>query len=159
MIVENDRQATITADLVVGHKYEVVVRAVGPDGVMQAMENAERNVITIQGRQTAPATPSDLAADGFLNSITLTWINPADRDFDRMEIWRSVNNHIVTASMIAEVRGITYIDAIGSANATRYYWIRAVNTSGLKSSFYPFDIDGTGVEGVSEGVTATDIDD
>ena len=155
----SDRTSTITHDFIVGHKYEVRVQAVGPDGTMQATENAPCNAIVIHGKQSVPAAPEDLATAGFLNSITLTWTNPTDHDFDRVEIWQSATNHINTASMIAEIKGITYIDPIGSGNVTRYYWLRAVNTSGLKSGFEPEDGTGTGVSGTSDGVTATDIDD
>lgn len=155
--VSNDRKTTLTHGFVVGHEYEVIVRAVGPDGTEQAMEIAARNTITIVGKREVPNTPITLAASGFLNSIVLAWTNPLDFDFDKMEIWRSATNDVDTAAKVAEVRGISYTDELGEANVTRYYWIRAINTSGRASDYWPRTTVGVGATSV--GVAVTDIDD
>ena len=159
--VEGDRNTTLVYDFTVGHEYEIIVRAVGPDGTEQAMENAARNTIVIEGKTVVPTTPAVLATSGYINAIGLVWTNPTDYDFDYMAIWRSATNHIDTALQIAEVKGITYLDSIGLSDTTRYYWIRAVNTSGEVSDFYPLISVGqsTGISGRSLGVVATDIAD
>ncbi len=149
----NDRRATLDHDFITGHEYEVVVRAVGPDGVEQSLENAPRAAIVIQGKLDTPSAPTGLAAEGYLNAITLIWTNPADYDVRGVEIWRSATGDVTTATKIAEVKGITYIDALGAPNLIRYYWLRAVNTSGLTSDYT------ARVVSTSLGVTATDIDD
>ena len=131
----SDRRATLTHDFITGHEYEVVVRAIGPNGTEQPVESAPRAVIKIQGKLDDPSAPTGLVASGYLNAITLIWANPADYDVRDVEIWRSTTNAIGNASKIAEVKGITYIDAIGSGNVTRYYWVRAINTSGLESDY------------------------
>ena len=155
--VVNDKKTTLVHDFIVGHEYEVVVRAVGPDGTEQAMESAARNTIVIQGKLAVPNTPITFTTDGYLNAIVLDWVNPADHDFAKMEIWRSAIDNVSTAAKIAEVKGISYIDAIGVPNTTRYYWIRAINTSGVASDYFPRT--SSGVVGLSLGVTVTDIDD
>ena len=152
-----DRTHTITHDLVVGHTYEVAVVAVGMDGTKQAIEDAPKNAITIMGKETTPNPPSELTASGFLNSITLAWSNPTNYDYDHTEIWRATTNDKSKATKIAEVRGLTFIDTIGYPDITRYYWIRAVNTSGKYSTYQPNTT--TGVSATSLGVAATDIDD
>ncbi len=156
--VNNDRRTTLTSDFVVGHEYEVVVRAVGEDGTNEAMEHAARNTIVIEGKQAAPLAPTVLTATGFLESIILSWVNPTDYDFKHMEIWRSNTGSQESTSFdkIAEVSGIIFTDDIGEASITRYYWIRAVNTSGIVSDYYPT---GAGVSATTLGVAATDIDD
>lgn len=151
--IEGDRNTTLTHDFIVGHKYEVVVRAVGPDGTEQAMESAARNTIVIAGKITEPTTPAAPTTSGFLNAISLVWTNSPDYDFDHMEVWRAISGDRDDAAKIAEVKGITYLDAIGFGNVSRYYWIRAVNTTGLTSDFSARAI------GTSLGVAATDIDD
>ncbi|MCW4050359.1 MAG: hypothetical protein NWE89_11560 [Candidatus Bathyarchaeota archaeon] len=157
MNIIQDDGTVITHDLVKGHEYEVTVRAVGPDGVKQPMEDAARNTIVIEGKLDAPGDASNLVAVGGLSKIALSWTNPDDTDFDYMEIWRASVNTLNEASKIAEIRGTSYIDDIGSTGATRYYWIRARNTSGVIGSFYP-ETD-TGVSGTTEGITVTSIDD
>ncbi len=151
--IEGDRNTTLTHDFIVNHKYEVVVRAVGPDGTEQAMESAARNTIVIAGKITEPTTPSAPTTSGFLNAISLVWTNSPDYDFDHMEVWRAITGDRDDAAKIAEVKGITYLDAIGLGNVSRYYWIRAVNTTGLMSEFSARAL------GTSLGVVATDIDD
>jgi len=152
-----DRTATITHDFIVGHEYEVVVRAIGPDGTAQPIENAARNTIVIQGKVTNPTTPSGLTAVGFINSIVLAWTNSTDHDFDVMEVWRSAMDDVGTAVKIAETRATHYTDAIGTENVTRYYWIRSRNTSNYYSFWWPqTDV---GVGATTLGVVATDIAD
>jgi len=155
--VISDKKTTLTHDFIVDHEYEVVVRAIGPDGTQQAMESSVRETIVIKGKEAAPTTPTALSAAGFLESVTLNWTNPLNYDFGQMEIWRSTTNNIATAAKIAEVRGITYIDAVGTSGTTLYYWIRAVNTSGIKSDYSPRTT--AGVPATTLGITATDIDD
>jgi len=152
-----DRTAVITHDLIVGHKYEVRVVAVGSDGVRQAIEDAAHNTIVIEGAKPPPTTPDTLTTSGYLNAINLVWENSPDYDFDYMEVWRATTNDIDLAVKIAKEKGITYLDTIGLGETTRYYWIRAVNTSGEVSDFYPSTT--AGVSGISLGVAATSIAD
>ncbi len=153
MIRDKDRRATLVHNFIAGHEYEVVVRATGPDGVQEARESAARATIMIHGKLTTPSPPPDLATDGYLTSILLTWVNPLDYDVKHVEIWRATTNARSLAVKIANVTGITYIDAIGASNSTRYYWLRAVNTSGEVSDYTD------SVVGTSSGIVATDIDD
>lgn len=157
MIEVRDKRVTLDGNFTPGHKYEVVVRAVGPDGTEQSMDEAARNTIVIRGKVGNPAPPTSLSASGFLNSVALSWTNPLDYDFDHVEVWRSLVNDIGPATMIATASGVTYIDVVGAPDLTYYYWVRAVNTSDKTSDF---NADATsGVEGTSIGVKATDIDD
>ncbi|KKL50112.1 hypothetical protein LCGC14_2308750, partial [marine sediment metagenome] len=155
--VVNDRQTTINHNFVTGHEYEFVVRAVGPDGTEEAIEHAVRDVVDIVGEQFPPDVPTTLTATGFLLSISLAWVNPTNYDMDKMEIWRSELDDVTGAVKIAEVRGTSYLDSIGESGITRYYWIKAVDTSGNVSGFYP--LSSTGVSATTVGVVATDIDD
>ena len=146
--VRNDRKTTITHDFIPNHKYEVIVRAIGENGQQQAIENSARNTIVVQGKSGSPSAPSGLVAAGYLNDIYLTWTNPANYDFSHVEIWRSSTNDISTATKIAQTSGITYIDVVGEPDITRYYWIRAVNTSQGVSDYHPDTTEG--VSGTSE---------
>ncbi len=148
-----DKRAVLVHNFIVGHEYEVVVQAIGPDGTQQAMENAARGVIKIIGKQDSPDIPTSLVATGFFEAITLTWANPLDFDFYKMEIYRSDTDDILTSAKLADAFGVTYIDVINTTGTTKYYWIRAVNRSGFVSDFTE------SVNATTLGVTATDIDD
>ena len=156
-IIIRDKKITLTHDFVVNHEYEVVVRAVGPDGTKQALETSARQSIVILGKTDTPSIPTALTATGYLNAVALSWVNPLDYDFDHIEIWRSATNVVTTASKVAEVKGLSYIDTLGGSNLTRYYWVRAINTSDKASDYSPRTT--AGVSGTSDGVVATDIAD
>ena len=155
--IVNDKATDITSDLIVGHTYEVVVVAVGADGRRQAIEAAAKNAITIRGKLASPDPCTNLIATGFLNAVSLSWVNPTNYDLYCVEVWRGVTNDVASASMVAEVTGITYIDPIGTSNTTRYYWVRAINSSGVAADFAPDTT--AGVTGTTLGVVATDIAD
>lgn len=153
-----DRQIEITTDLVVNHTYEVVVAAVDITGRVQVDEDSPKDVITIKGKLTAPGEGSALTANASFYNIFLDWTNPADADFDVMEVWRSTTNNRSNASLIAAVRSDHYADNLGAADLTRYYWIRAKNTSGEVSDYYPVSAT-AGVSATTGAVVATDIAD
>ena len=157
MRVRNNSTATILFDYDVGHEYEVVVRAIGPDGTNQAMEASVRNSIVIVGKTNAPDIATSLTATGIINAVSLEWTNPSNYDLGRTEIWRSSSNDRANATKVAEVKGGAFIDVLSGPDLTRYYWIRAVNTSGVASTFHPNTT--VGVSATSKGVEATDIDD
>jgi len=155
--VVRDHRTTLISEFLPGHEYEVVVRAVGPDGTNQALEDAVRDTIVIAGKETPPDTPSALTAIGIIEAVSLAWVNPTNHDFAGMEIWRSTTDDVTAAAKIAEIKDIKYTDNLGAASLTRYYWVKAVNTSGYKSNFYPNTT--AGVSATSVGVSATSIDD
>ncbi len=157
MNVTSDKGTVISHSLDKDHEIEVTVRAVGPDGTKQPMEESARNTIVIRGKLEAPSAPTVLAADGFLNAIMVSWTNPLNYDLDHVEVWRSANNYVASASKIADVTGASYLDTVGAPDLTYYYWVKAVNTSGVASGYSPDTT--AGVSGTSLGVDATDIDD
>ena len=156
----NDRRTTLVHDYVVGHEYEVIVAAVGDDGVGEAPEHAVRNTIVIQGRIDAPVAPTSLTAAGRIESVRLGWVCPANKDFRYVRVYESTTDDFTAATHVATVDGapseqIYYVWNIGGASLTRYYWITAVNSSGMESSRYPA---AAGVVGTTLGVGASSID-
>lgn len=157
MNITRDKGTTLLGNLTKDHEYEVTVVAIGPDGTRQSMEDAARNTIVIRGKLEAPGAASGLTATGFLNAIMLSWTNPANYDLSHVELWRSATNFVTSATKIADVTGYSYLDTVNAPGLTYYYWVKAVNTSGVTSGYFPSTAEG--VEGTSLGVEATDIDD
>ena len=92
------------------------------------------------GDTTEPAEPTGFTAAGAIGGIVLEWTNPGDTDFDRTEIFESTTNTPdpgPTATPLATVFGPTdtYFRSGLSGGAVRFYWIRAVDTSGNKSDW------------------------
>jgi len=98
MNIVRDKGTTINHDFVKDHEYEVIVRAVGPDGTEQPMDEAPRNTITIRGKVEAPTTASGLTATGFLSAIMVAWTNPLNYDFGHVEVWRANTDSVAFAS-------------------------------------------------------------
>jgi hypothetical protein len=158
MRTSNNTVIITGADLSPGHEYEVVVQAVSSQGLLQSPDDSPRAVIVLKGKETTPSQPSGLAALGGIVKISLTWDVQTDKDFDVMEIWRSPYDDFTTAVKVAEVKTTSWTDNLGSTGLTRYYWIRARNTSGKTSLTYPESGD-SGISATTSGVTPTDIDD
>ena len=152
-----DREVTITKDLIVGHEMEIMVQSVGRGGRLQAAEDSPKITVEIQGKTTGPGDGSSLTVTAGITQLYLSWSDPEDTDFDVMEIWRNTVNTRRSSSKIAEVRADYYVDELGSSGVTRYYWIRARNTSGVTGSFYPTTT--AGVSGTTAGITPTEIAD
>lgn len=157
-----DRNIIITHDLVVGHEYEVIVQAVDSTGRIETEEDSPKNVILIEGKQTGPAAITNVSIAAQFLSLVLSWTNPVDADFDHMEIYRATTNDFDAdpggAALVAVVKGDTFYDYIGSTGATRYYWLRAINTSGQLSAFYPAT-NTTTILATTQAITTANIDD
>jgi len=89
---------------------------------------------------TAPSAPTAGAATGMIGQIMLTWTCPADADVAQIEIWEHTSNSSGSATKIATVQGAASAPGAyargGLGNAVqRYYWFKAVDTSGNVSAF------------------------
>lgn len=115
-----------------GVEYDVRVRAVNTFGARSPYLEGSH---TVGGDVTAPGNPTDFTATGAFKYISLDWTNPADKDFNKIEVWESSDALLVNASKIAEVGTDAYIRPNLGIETTKYYWIKAVDYSGNKSSF------------------------
>jgi hypothetical protein len=140
-------------DLIPGHTYEVVVVAKDEVGRQASIETSPKAVITIQGKVEAPAIPTDLVVTAGLTTLYLTWTLPDDSDIEAVQIWRSNSSAFIMGNDIAEIKGSSYADLIGSVGTTRYYWVRAKNRSGVYSDW------SGAVSATTVGVAPTDISD
>lgn len=82
-----------------------------------------------------PGVVTGVSAEASLGTIFLSWLNPSDSDTDFVEIWESTTNTRLAANRIATPKTppngrSSYARSGLSAGVTRYYWLRAVDTSG-----------------------------
>lgn len=78
-----------------------------------------------------PAIPpaiTGLTASGAMTSIVLTWDQPTYGTYGYTEIWRSGTDDLGTAVLVGQSPGNIWTDAVG-ADASFYYWVRAVSHS------------------------------
>ena len=123
--------------LTVGSNYDVRVRAVRSNGAQGNWTTVSATAVS--GDATAPAAPSTVAASALPAQIYVTWVNPADADFRRTRLYSNSVNDSSTASLISEAYAFpsqegSYVDSVGSG-LTRYYWLKALDTTGNISIF------------------------
>lgn len=108
---------------------------------------------TVTGTGTAPDAPTALTTETEWDAVRLHWTNPSQRDVDYIQIWRSTTNDRATATMVAQVKANDYTDH-SLETGTRYYWIRAISTTGLTSAYHPSSAT-AGVSGIPDQVAVT----
>jgi len=87
--------------------------------------------------------PSNLAANETFLALLLTWTNPG-ANLQHIEVWRADADNLSTALLIGTTVSPQFVDYVG-ANATYYYWVRAVGTDGTLSAYN----DTAGTEGTT----------
>lgn len=140
------------------------------DEVTTAVEALATEEVTDD--ETAPQPPTGLAGTCSAGVIRLTWLNPADTDLAKVEVWESATDVQPDPEDDADMR-LAEVVSVHDTNGeylrtglttgdVRYYWVRAVDTSGNASAFnatpgvrveYTLNVD-TGTLGPPTGVTA-----
>ncbi|NBB41369.1 DUF7359 domain-containing protein [Sphingobium yanoikuyae] len=114
--------------------------------------------VTTAKDTAAPAAPTGLTYDAALNTIFLKWTNPTASDLDHIDVYEHTGNSSGSAVRIGYATGVsgqtsTYTRTGLAAGEQRYYWLKAVDTSGNASGFSAVLAAKT-----SNGVGLTDID-
>ena len=84
----------------------------------------------------APSSPSGLVATPAGLSIILDWAAHGQPNVEFVEILRANTNDAGAAGVIGTVGGSirSFVDTLASSGLARYYWIRLVNTKGVRGS-------------------------
>jgi len=88
-------------------------------------------------KTTPPTTPTGLGGTGILSGVLLEWTEIDDADLSHYEVYINTVNDSGSATRIASIRTNYYIWHIeDSANdyTIRYFWVKAVDTSGSISA-------------------------
>ncbi|MBT2244582.1 hypothetical protein JQK15_13640 [Sphingobium sp. BHU LFT2] len=97
--------------------------------------------VTTARDTAAPSAPTGMVAEAqALDAIQINWTNPSASDLDRIEIYEHTANSSSAATKIMTVNGSAgqiggYRRSGLPASALRYYWTKAVDTSGNASGF------------------------
>lgn len=123
----------VSSPVTEGATYEVRAQYISADFVAGPWCNSVQ--INATPDATAPAAPSAVSAAVASGTVTLDWTNPAAH-FYYAGVYRSATNTFSSATSIATQYGVaggagTYADTPGTG--TWYYWIVALNVSGLAS--------------------------
>lgn len=124
-----------------GSTYHVKLRAI--DNLSNASVYSAEQTITIAGLGPAPTDPTGLTIVSSMRTVWLQWPQHPDRDWSYMEIWEGATDNRASAVHIHNASGTTFPRDGLEGGQVRYYWIRAVNRSLLKSTnFFPVSATG-----------------
>jgi hypothetical protein len=112
--------------------YDVRVRGVSGIGVKSDWVEAQ---ITSAADQVAPAIPTVVQATSGYRQNIVNWTNPSDLDFSFVQVYAHTSNNSGSAGIIGTIKGTEFVHAGLTEQATRYYWVKSVDTSGNVSGF------------------------
>lgn len=127
-----------------GVLYNIRVHAVNTLGVRSAAVDLNHTVI---GKTAAPSAPTGLSESStLLNTVNLAWTGISDADLSHYEIFAYISDAYTSAVFVGSSKTTRFAHSI---EAALYYWVRAVDTSGLVSPFSST----TGVLGSPDGLS------
>ena len=105
------------------------VTALGNKGPFTSIE------FTSGGDVTAPNPPTNVVAEAGYKYLAVNFDLPTAVDFNRVEVYESVDSNFGNASSIGFTSGNRFIRTGLGNNVTRYYWVRSQDFSGNFSAF------------------------
>ena len=116
----------------VGISVTIRIRAINSLNVKGAFTTA---TFTVNGDVTAPGVATSVTAAAGYRYNTVSWTNPSDKDFAKVEVYGGDISGSGSASLIGEIAGDTFVEGGLSQSQTRYYYVKTVDFSGNKSAF------------------------
>ena len=135
--------------------YNVRVRAVDKSGNRSAWSATVANWMSAKD-QSAPNPPTAVGATAYFSSIAITASAPAAPDLASIQVYESATNVIGNATLIANMPAApntawSFIRGGVPSGQTRYYWLRAMDTSGNLSGF------STSASATAKGIDESDL--
>lgn len=115
-----------------------LVGGTGAGRLVTAKELADAGVVNIDvyGDMTAasvttdfgtPPAPTGVTATPAIRNVIIEWDTPAYPTHAYAEVWGASTDNQAAAVLLGQTPGAVYADELGPS-ATRYYWVRFVNT-------------------------------
>jgi predicted phage tail protein len=112
-----------------GDVYDFRLFGVSADGSLSASLD---ETYTVPKLGAAPGAPTNLTAKGGLQSVVLNWSAPTNLDLNYFQVFEATSNNLAAAVLAGNNIGSTTWTVGGlESGETYYYWVRAVNTSGV----------------------------
>ncbi|MDD4469396.1 MAG: fibronectin type III domain-containing protein [Acholeplasmataceae bacterium] len=114
--------------------YDFSVASVNKYGIESSYSATVSGTTATNG--VAPITVIAGSATAGIQYIILEWSANSERDISSYNIYRNTTNNSGTASLIANVKTNYFVDGGRTGGTEYFYWIKAVNTSGLESASF-----------------------
>lgn len=92
---------------------------------------------------TPPATVVAGVATAWIQSVVVTWTANTESDLASYNVYRKTTNDSSTSILWANIRTNYFVDSGMAGGQVYYYWIKAINTSGLLSAAYSTEVHAT----------------
>lgn len=115
--------------------YYVKVRA-ADIALQKGLFSTEANHTTAKDT-VAPGSVSGFTVLAGFENLWLNWTNPTDADLAYVEVWEATVNDRSLATLIGKPTGTSFIKQGLAGGSTRYYWLRAVDSSANVSGYLP----------------------
>ena len=136
--------------LIPNTSYEFSLASVNKQGVSSAFCTALTETMTLD--TTLPATVQTVAATAGIRSVKLTWDHNTELDLASYNIYRHTSNASGSSTLIANCNTNYFTDVELTEGVIKWYWVKAVDTSGNISASYS-----TSVSATPRNVTTNDI--
>jgi hypothetical protein len=100
-----------------------------------AATDSSGNVVPVPSYVSTPPAPENVTATPAIRNVIVEWDALTYTGHAYSEVWGSSTNDLGAAVLLGQTPGYIYTDALGPG-ATRYYWVRNVNT---KDEFGPYN--------------------
>ena len=125
-------------EVIPNKQYGVSVRAV--DFSLNKTSWTTQVLHTTVKDQVAPAVPTNIDASGTFTNIILSWSHGAESDLNHFLVYRNTTNNSGSAIRVGATVGdftgtLAMFSDTPPTDATYYYWVKAVDTSGNESAF------------------------
>jgi hypothetical protein len=92
---------------------------------------------TVLGKSDLPTAPTSLAVTSATGGFDILWDVSTDVDYYATEVWEHTSNDRTGATKLTEVSANRLARSGLAGGATRYYWVRNLDTTGNLSTWYP----------------------
>jgi hypothetical protein len=129
----NTKDNTITIEgLLPNVEYNFGIASINKYGTRSAF-SANINQTTASST-TPPATVAGVSATGGIQYVIVEWTANSEKDIASYNIYRHTSNNPGAAVLAGNTKGTYFIDGGRAGGAELFYWVKAINTSGLLST-------------------------
>lgn len=147
----NSNSNTVTIDgLTPNTSYDFAVSSVNKYGILSTYSSTVTS--TTATSTIAPATVSGVSATGAIQYIIVEWTSNSEKDLSSYNVYRNTVNNSGTATLIGNCKTNYFVDGGRTGGTEYFYWVKAVNTSGLVSTDFS-----TVVSATPRNVTSDDV--
>jgi len=131
-VAEGESSVTVSVTgLSAGTTYDYRVRLLNSLGIAGDWYTS---TFTVASKTTGPGAATNLSVTAETTGNYVSWDPPSDNDVSHFEVYRNTSNDFNTASVVGRSDSDHFLDTLVTNGTVYYYWVKTVDTTGLKST-------------------------